>query len=192
MSSASSKKILLITEGKSTEPKIFNQLKECGLLPNNAEIVPYRNNIYALDYFIQNNYKDNDFENFDIKLLLLEKERKEGTLDEEKFRILDDSYTDILLIFDLEPHSKEYSKERILSLIKIFNSTLDGKLYLSYPMIEALFDNFDNHGIFRQADFNKKSISPREIKKKTQSKNNKIYKNFVKENKYYKLFLAYK
>jgi hypothetical protein len=46
------------------------------------------------------------------------------------------------LIFDLDPHDKEYSPDKITIMVKYFNestSKTKGKLYINYPMIEAFY-----------------------------------------------------
>lgn len=63
---------------------------------------------------------------------------------EEKIKKLQEKYTDTILLFDLDPQDKQYNPAKVVRLLKAFNESSDnGKLYLSYPMIEALFDDRD-------------------------------------------------
>ena len=136
------KKILVICEGTKKEPEIFLHVKSLGLLPQDIEIVSYGTNIYKLYRELEQEsqgYEDG-WESLDIQLLLTERAETE-----EERSILQDAYTDILLIFDFDPQDSffrnhpETCYEQFRRLLGFFSeSTEHGKLYLSYPMIEAL------------------------------------------------------
>lgn len=136
MSSMSNKKILVITEGIKTEVDIFKQLQRCGLVVD-CEIVAYASNIHNLLCKIEDVIDDNDFT---LLSVLAEKEP-----DAKNRKKLEDIYTDVILIFDLDPQDKRFQdpkrKALYLKLVEYFSDSTDqGQLYLSYPMVEALFD----------------------------------------------------
>lgn len=136
------KKILIICEGTKKEPGIFEYVQKLGLLPSDISIISYGTNIYKLYNRLEEESKTylDGWNSLDIQLVI-----SNMTNDEEEKKILNDVYTDILLIFDLDPqepkfrnHMKE-SYTMFQKLMSFFNeSTEHGKLYLSYPMIEAL------------------------------------------------------
>lgn len=75
------------------------------------------------------------FEGKDIRLILKAREK-----DPEKKKILDDRYTDILLVFDLDPHDPQYDPKHIKLMQEYFSDSSDiGQLYLNYPMVEAFY-----------------------------------------------------
>ena len=54
--------------------------------------------------------------------------------------ILDGRYSDIILIFDLDPQDPQFSGDKISEMMKFFNESSDmGKLYINYPMVEAFY-----------------------------------------------------
>ena len=64
-----------------------------------------------------------------------------------------DPYSDILLIFDLDPHDSGFTPEKIIGMANYFVESSDmGKLYINYPMVEAFYHmasipdpNFDSY-----------------------------------------------
>jgi len=93
-------------------------------------IVSYCTNIYTLYNEL---FFDNDEDDLDLLQVLKSKES-----DIDKREILNDNYTDILLIFDLDSHDEGFADEKIIRMQSYFNESSDnGKLYLNYPMVEA-------------------------------------------------------
>lgn len=169
------KKILIICEGVKKEPEIFEHVKHIGLLPQDVEIVSYKTNIYKLYQFLESEsqgYPDG-WDSLDLQLLLLEKAKTE----KEK-RILQAEYTDTLLIFDFDPQDPSFRNhpekayQQFMRLLAFFSESTDhGKLYLSYPMIEALqhisrLDLQANDSM----SFMKLVFMPEELKKKAYKK----------------------
>jgi len=65
---------------------------------------------------------------------------KEREQDEDKKQLFEQEYTDILLVFDIEPQDGLFSAEKISAMMNYFVESTDmGKLYLNYPMIEAFY-----------------------------------------------------
>lgn len=169
------KKILIICEGVSKEPEIFEYVKSLGLLPQDVGIVSYKTNIYKLYNFLEKASQGypGGWDALDLQLLLLERAK---TAEEKS--ILQAEYTDTLLIFDFDPQDPSFRNhpdkayQQFTKLLAFFSeSTENGKLYLSYPMIEALqhisleqlqANHFD--------DFMRQWFTAEELKKKSYKK----------------------
>ena len=120
--------ILVLVEGMRPDVKLMERLLEIYGI-DGYRIVPYKTNIYALYHSLSRNG------NQDILLHLREREPNP-----EKRVIFDERYSDILLIFDLDPQDNRFSPERISEISEYFNnSTENGQLYINYPMVEAFF-----------------------------------------------------
>lgn len=139
--SSMSKKILVICEGTKKDPEIIQYAQKLDLLPENLQIVSYGTNIYKLYNALEKEsqgYPDG-WDSLDIQLSMIHSARTE---DEKS--VLMDSYTDKLLIFDFDPQDsffrnhRDEACRRFQKLMEFFSESTDhGKLYLSYPMIEA-------------------------------------------------------
>jgi len=127
-----SKKILFILEGKNDEPEVINKLIRVCLPNEEYEYAVCEKNIHMLIDELKDKYGKID-ENLDILKVLQEKEK-----DKKKIRILQDAYTDIILIFDLDPQNNITEYDNIRLLLDYFNdSTINGKLYINYPMMQS-------------------------------------------------------
>ena len=124
--------ILLITEGEKTEVLLFERILAQYELSGTHYICPYKTNIYELHrkMFCEPNSEPSDY---DITNVLRERES-----DPDLKAELDRHFSDILLVFDYEPQDTNFSPKAIREMQEYFNeSTEMGKLYISYPMIEA-------------------------------------------------------
>jgi hypothetical protein len=125
-------KILVLVEGEKTDYRLMNRLLQIYDISDSHEIVSYNTNIYTL---YNEMFRDGDPASIDILQNLKEHER-----DPEKKKLFDERYSDILLIFDLDPQAPEFSAEKILEMSAFFVESSDmGKLYLNYPMVEAFY-----------------------------------------------------
>jgi hypothetical protein len=125
-------KILVLVEGEKTDYRLMNRLLQIYDISDSHEIVSYNTNIYTL---YNEMFRDGDPTSIDILQNLKEHER-----DPEKKKLFDERYSDILLIFDLDPQAPEFSAEKILEMSAFFVESSDmGKLYLNYPMVEAFY-----------------------------------------------------
>ena len=53
--------------------------------------------------------------------------------------VLDRKFTDIFLVFDIDPHDSLFDGEKLVQLAEVFCESTDvGKLYINYPMMESL------------------------------------------------------
>lgn len=125
-------KILILVEGARTDVKLMRHLMHVYKIDNRHQIVSYNTNIYSL---YQEMFASGDPESIDLLQLLKEKE-----MDADKKQIFDEVYSDILLIFDLDPQDPLFSVEKIQQMFNYFVESSDmGKLYLNYPMVEAFY-----------------------------------------------------
>lgn len=125
-------KILILVEGAKTDVKLMKHLLDVYGINKNHEIVSYNTNIYTL---YKEMFVDNEPESIDLLQLLKSRET-----DESKKSLFNESYSDILLIFDLDPQDGEFSAEKIIEMQNYFTESSDmGKLYLNYPMVEAFY-----------------------------------------------------
>ena len=122
----------MLVEGQKTDVKIMEHLLSIYNIREHHQIVSYKTNIYVL---YKKLFAEEDPESLDLLQVLKENEK-----DESKKQIFDERYSDILLIFDLDPQDKEYSSEKICRMLEYFNeSTENGKLYINYPMVESFY-----------------------------------------------------
>jgi len=115
--------ILMIFEGKKTEPNISDSIEKVFFnKKSNAIYAIWGCNIYSLYEEIK---KD---EYVDILRLLKEK---------RKLKI--DKVSEIYMFFDSESKKIKYNVGKMKEMLEKFNNeTKQGKLYISYPMVEAL------------------------------------------------------
>ena len=126
------KKILVCVEGAKTDVRLMGMLFKIYNLELEYEIIPYCANIYDLynAMFGEGTPEDMDF-------LQVLKEREYNT---EVRKILDFNYSDILLIFDMDPQDPRFSPKILFNMINFFKESTDtGKLYINYPMVEAFY-----------------------------------------------------
>lgn len=165
------KKILLIVEGEKREPDLVKAMFSIYGLTDSFEIFSYESNIHVLyDLLVKNGGS----EGFDLlpSLRAISKNEREK-------KILSESYTDIILIFDYDPNDARYEMRRLRTLIEYFSDSTDnGKLYINYPMVESFFHLKARFGM----DFLTSRV-PRE-----DMKNSKAYRTFVSKESYIKNF----
>ena len=138
-------KVLVLVEGERTDVFLMNRLFSIYKMDVEYEIVPYRTNIYVL---YKEMFENSDPEEIDLLQLL-----KSHETDPERKAIFDYYYSDILLIFDLDPQDGKFSPEIIGRMARYFVESSDmGKLYINYPMVESFFHmasipdpNYDNY-----------------------------------------------
>ena len=126
-------KILVIVEGAKTDVNLMKRLLNIYGISETHKIISYNTNIYTLYNQLPNDY--DEYEDFDLLQLLKERE-----IDQSKLDLLNERYSDILLIFDLAPQDPQFKPEKIIKMAYYFTeSTNMGKLYLNYPMVEAFY-----------------------------------------------------
>lgn len=126
------RKILVLVEGAKTDVALMERLFSIYQIDFKYEIVSYCTNIYTL---YKEMFEDNDPDDMDLLQLLKSREP-----DLVKKTLFDESYSDILLIFDLDLHDFGFTPEKIRHIAKYFVESSDaGKLYINYPMVEAFY-----------------------------------------------------
>lgn len=139
------RKIFLLVEGARTDVALMERLLSIYRIDVKYEIVSYCTNIYMLYHEM---FEEND--PADMDLLQILKSRESDPL---KKALFDEYYSDILLIFDLDPHDPSFMPEKIIRMARYFVESSDmGKLYINYPMVEAFYHmasipdpNFDSY-----------------------------------------------
>ena len=133
-----SSKVLFIFEGPKLEELIVNNLIQFFVNDNTIITCAYCTTIYKMYSEIS---KDEDLDTFNLlKDIEINKEKL------KKFKRSD--FAQIYMFFDYDGHATNASDEKIKNLLDFFNEeTEKGKLYISYPMAEALkhitsFDSF--------------------------------------------------
>ncbi|ALF17976.1 hypothetical protein [Fusobacterium animalis] len=161
--------IAIISEGEKTEKQIINNLQtNFSAFSNKIIFLSYKTNIYKLFKEIERD------EDIDIINLLKERQIKANEVREDVqeidvSNINSDDISQIYLFFDYDGHTENASDEEIVKMLNKFdNETENGKLYISYPMVEAL----------KHLKKDKLDINNYLVEAKTRIN----YKNFVSQN----------
>jgi hypothetical protein len=124
--------ILMLVEGSRIDFRLMERLLGLYGIDKEHKIIPYETNIYVL---YQTMFQDADPSEIDIQQHLKSREASA-----DKKQILDEYYSDIILVFDFDPQDTLYSEAKIREMAEYFvESTVMGKLYLNYPMVEAFY-----------------------------------------------------
>ncbi len=134
-----SDKILFVVEGAKTEKQILNNIEKA-FFEEALVCVAYEAEIYQLWTILKN---DGFLDLFEIL---------KGRSPENQAILADftrEDFSDIYLFFDYEAQASNASNAAILEMLHHFdNETENGKLFLSYPMVEALKD-INNSDLFK-------------------------------------------
>lgn len=128
-----------IVEGTVREPQIIKNISNIFFSDNNFKIItlPAGENIYML----WNKLKKDDFDTDIIELL----RENNADIREQLSGLLRDDFSEVYLFFDYDSHQKNIGRSIDVDIIEQMlnsfdNETENGKLYISYPMVEALKD----------------------------------------------------
>lgn len=146
--------ILFVFEGEDTESKIVGNLQQ-NFIEHNAIIeCAFCADIYQLHREISN---DEDLDTF-----VLLKKRPQNSIRLSNFKR--ENFAEIYLFFDYDGHATLADDNKIIELLNFFNEeTSKGKLFLSYPMVEAL-KHYSNELNFKELRVNaKENIKYKEI-----------------------------
>ncbi|MCI9845619.1 hypothetical protein [Flavobacterium pectinovorum] len=125
-----SNNILFVFEGSSTEVQIIENLNKFFINENLNVHCIYGGEIYQIFKQIKD---DEDLDTFN---LLKERSSENEAILAEYTR---NDFAEIYLFFDYDGHSIIADDEKLKELLDFFNEeTEKGKLYISYPMVEAL------------------------------------------------------
>ncbi len=145
--------VLLVFEGERTEPRIFDNLNQTIFDSGSTSIIhaTYNAEIYQL----WKKVKDDPF--LDLIEILRERNARNQEILEGIER---DHVSRIFLFFDYEGHATGATDEKIGRMLTHFDEeTENGKLYISYPMVEAFKDtnrDFQNHTVSAKQNINYK------------------------------------
>jgi len=124
--------ILVIVEGEKTDTRLMEKLFQIYGINKRYKIISYKTNIYAL---YNSMFTGEDPSDQDILLHLKSRES-----DPKQKGIFDLRYTEVLLMFDFDPHDSQFAEEKIRKMMGFFSESTDmGKLYINYPMVEAFY-----------------------------------------------------
>lgn len=130
---------VFIVEGEAREVEIIEKIKEIFFKNTKFEIItlPAGQNVYML----WKKMKEDDFETDIIEVLRESNEKIRKSI--EGYSRND--FSEVYLFFDYDAHQRNMIKEAdegiIEEMLQSFsNETENGKLYISYPMVEALRD----------------------------------------------------
>lgn len=157
-----SNNILFIFEGAKTEVQIIQNLQKFFVNENLNIHCIFGGEIYQIFKEIKAD------ENLDTFNLLKERSPKNEEVLKNYTR---DDFAEIYLFFDYDGHSKVAHDVRLRELLDFFSEETDkGKLYISYPMVEALkhisdFDEFKDSCVSCKKNMNYKKIVSDESQK---------------------------
>jgi len=126
-----SNKILFIFEGEITEDQVVANLEKTFFSSRNTTVkCVYGGEIYQIYKAIK---ADEDLDTFN---LIKERNTKNAAILANYNR---DDFAEIYMFFDYDGHSDKADDNKFEELLEFFNEeTEKGKLYVSYPMVEAL------------------------------------------------------
>lgn len=128
------KKILFVIEGERAETNMLISTFErsLNLCNQDFEIFKYKTNIHVL--FREMNKMG--FDSFLSYLYMINKE----IFPDDMFSP-ETAFSSVYLFFDLDPQAELFSIVETNDIVTYFNDeTVNGKVYISYPMVESVFD----------------------------------------------------
>lgn len=148
-----SKKIAFVIEGNKTEPQIIYNIKEYFFkgLDVVPIILPNATNIYTLWEKIKEDDEETDIIEI-VKEEALKQDQNQSMKKIDRMNKIDfrkmnrDEFSEVYLFFDYDGHNDNLPKDKnpndvLKSMLKTFdNETENGKMYISYPMVEAIKD----------------------------------------------------
>ena len=132
--------ILLVFEGKKREPELFTAIERLGLFEPGRIICSFCSDIQSLYKRVKE--LEGGGEGTADMVQLLQVARKDDH-DDPIHSVTSDDISEIYLFFDSDLHNSRYpldkQRERLDELLALLCDELEyGKLYISYPMIEAV------------------------------------------------------
>lgn len=152
-----SNKVLFIFEGPKLESSITNNLTKFFVNENTIITCAYCTTIYKMYSEI---CKDEDLDTFNLV--------KDIEINRDKLKDFKRSdFAEIYMFFDYDGHATNACDKKINELLNFFNEeTEKGKLYISYPMVEAL-KHIENLNTFEDLKVScKKNIDYKKIVRK--------------------------
>lgn len=130
---------VFIVEGEAREPQIIDNISKIFFSHGNYTIItlPAGENIYML-------WKQLKADDFDTDVIEVLRESNDE-IKKQLIGLSRDDFSEVYLFFDYDAHQTNIGKtvkENVIhQMLESFdNETENGKLYISYPMVEALRD----------------------------------------------------
>jgi hypothetical protein len=168
---------LFVFEGERLERLYFQSLEKAFFDGQHSRIlVSFQNDIYEL---YKQLHADDDLDAFELikELDTLAKNR------ELLANLRRDQIGQIYLFFDMEPHDKQFVPQNLLTMLALFNNeTEKGKLFISYPMIEAIRD-IDDHTEYLTRTVRLEDCAGKHYKPLSAERGNPIYADAKKIDK---------
>ncbi len=126
-----SKNILFVLEGGKAEPRFLKKIITLMRTYSEYEVFSYKTNLHhMLDGMFVGNDIDEDLDFLEYL--------KSCKTNKDETGILNRRFSDIFLIFDMDPHDQKYDPDKMAKAISYFDDSTDnGKLYVNYPMLES-------------------------------------------------------
>lgn len=128
-----------IVEGEVREPQVIDNISKIFFLHGNYTVItlPAGENIYML----WKQLKEDDFDTDVIEIL----RESNAEIKKQLMGLSRNDFSEVYLFFDYDAHQtnlgKAVDEDVIRQMLESFdNETENGKLYISYPMVEALRD----------------------------------------------------
>ena len=126
----SERKVLFIVEGERGEPRLLRRMHDVLLGTTPGCIHWHGTVVYDL---LRRVFEDGDADDLDVVSVL-----RETVSDPGRREVLEQEFTDVYLVFDMDPHDPRYDGELLDRAMGLFaESTENGKLYINYPMLES-------------------------------------------------------
>jgi len=126
-------KILVVFEGKTAEPRLFDFIREKYF--NDETLIVY--SIFGT--VIYKLWKDLASDEYLSSFQLIKESSEENEIALSDFNR--DDFSEIYLFFDHDGHASNACNIKLTEMLNIFNDEYEqGRLYINYPMIESIMD----------------------------------------------------
>lgn len=172
--SSVSRKILFITEGPVDELHLLKSICKDLHAIEEYEFYSYRTDFHQFArLLIPENELD---ENLDILLTL----KSQETNDENR-KLLSQKYTDVYIVFDLDPHAVKVDYKKLRLLVTYFTNSSDmGKLFINYPMMQS----YKHLKSLPDIDFENRTVNLSDIKQYKKIVSCEAFSELVKTHEY--------
>lgn len=168
---------LFVFEGERLERAYFQSLEKAFFDgQQNRILLSFQNDIYEL---YKQLISEDDLDPFELIKELNHLDKNTELL----VNLRRDQIGQIYLFFDMEPKDEQFDPQKLLDMLALFNNeTEQGKLFISYPMIEAIRD-IDNHTEYLTRTVMLNDCTGRHYKPLSAERGNPIYQDARKINK---------
>jgi len=170
------KNVLFIAEGEKDEPLFITKMCR-EFRGDSVTVYSYRTNIHILIAGLFG--KDGLDEDIDLMSHLISREK-----DNVQKEILRKRFTDVFLVFDMDPQDTRIETDKIERMLSFFSDSADnGKLYLNYPMLES----YKHLRTLNDPEFGERKVPLSEIRVYKQTAGKECHRHLRDVNKYTKM-----